>query len=426
MALIVLVVLEILLHLTMQVLPATPRIHASTVPSAQPEADIMLQSAAAAGRGAVIITFVRWEQADEAANYIAHLRAAGLLGALVAIALDDASVSMLRELGVKAKRLAVSPLEPKMSKIPPSVSLAARLQGARWRYLSTVVHAGYRVWLSDLRVLWRRGPLPLVGSSALQAGCSVAFAAGSPSSLPSVTVTPSDSSPATVHPSLTLSMYDAGPLTTVWLQRIARLLEDNRQILADDNKTTGSDAALLGEVARCSHAPGGIPGLRAGHTAEGECPQICMLSADEFPNGLRVFQQPLDRGVAGVPEPEPIAIVADWLPSHRFAYRLREAGLWRGPAAVRDEPGARFIAFKELLINNGLSNTRNISSAPNPHYPSPNARLSQLTLICPQRIDLDPTSSVHLPATGMPFARRSPSRSSPTARSSFLSSIRAI
>ena len=93
------------------------------------------------------------------------------------------------------------------------------------------------------------------------------------------------------------------------------------------------------------------------------CVAPCTLPARVFPNGLRAFQQPMDDDATGPLAVRPLAILADMGHGPRHEYMLREIGMWRSgaDADVRGQSGGgeRFIAFKELIINNGLSNARN-------------------------------------------------------------------
>ncbi len=370
-------------------------------------------SAAAATKGIVILTFVRWDQADLLANYVAHLRTAGMLQALVAIAVDEAALAMLRDHGIASQRLALPSEEGEVVDTDRPGShmrdIASRLQAARWRSLATLVQAGMRVWLSDLRVLWQRPPAP-AGSAEdatmVAEGCEVAFAKAAPApageaSAAAESAEDAPGSEAALHPSVALGLYGGGARTVQWLARLQR----------PGGSEAGVPALLRREARRCA-------GARRGGAREGaepsDCPRWCVLSSATFPNGLATFQQPMllraegafggaSSAVAARPAApaKPVALVADWVPPARLEFRLREARLWkanatgsgsavasskalaaasggapragaarggvaRGGAARGGGFGApgerrteRFLAYKELLINNGLSNARN-------------------------------------------------------------------
>lgn len=326
------------------------------------------RGAAAATGGTVLLTFVRWEQADDLANYLAHLRAAGLSEALVAVALDEAALGLLQEHGISGIRLSVaSAADGKAGQAGDELGARARdmashLQAAQWRYLAAIVQAGVRVWLSDVRTLWRRPP-PLAGSAQddtlLPSGCDVAFAAGSPA----------DGGVSEAHPSLVLGVYSGGARTARWLARLQGLRATEASAAAVVRREAAGRCA---SSRRGSTLSGGGGGRGGGVAEAGECPRWCLLPTAPFPNGLATFQQPAllresddvaATDAANGPGRVPTAVVADWVPSTRLEYRLREAGLWQAAAAsatVKPEAGAeKFLAYKELLINNGLSNTRN-------------------------------------------------------------------
>ena len=314
------------------------------------------QKAAKYGRGAVILTFIRQEQLSEVSNYFGHVRAAGLTKLLVVIVLDDASARMVRKYDVVPHSL-------EMHKQAPAghPHVTQRIRAARWRCVGALVQIGLHVWLSDVRVLWQQGLPASSWAERMPAQCDVSFSQGSamarswrghsaPTRLGNAAL---DSSSAS-HVSVGLSSYTGGNRTWHWLARMGQMAlsgAGNQSGHATLEVSHSETHALHDELERCDHSNGDelFP-----------CPRWCLLPASHFPNGLATFQQPVsERAARWV---QPVAILADWVPSCRFEYRLREAGLWQtqpGDRSDADAPDEKFVAFKELVINNGLSNTRN-------------------------------------------------------------------
>lgn len=372
-----------------------------------------------AGGGAAIVVLVRWEQADEAANFIGHVRAAGLLGSLLALALDEPSLLLLRKHGVASA--ARFPLReeadfeasadavglPSLLRGAHSPSFAARLRASRWRLAARLLRSGTPIWMSDVRVLWRRAAPPPLGRDRTQYGCDVAFATRSYPPLLTAATRAAVAADAAALATSELSYYMAEERTARWMDELASSIE--REAPGADASTAQSllDGPVLHrEMLRCAGAYSGVRRDAAGarrRAADG-CPRWCMLESEWYPNGLHALQQPEAAVPSSPPRLPPIAILADSIPSSRFAYRLREARLWheavdqqaRGGEARGGEvrggeeagkgwgavghaaAGERFLAYKELLINNGLSNARNaLRSA------LAVARLTNRTLILP-------------------------------------------
>ena len=364
--------------------------------------------AAAANDGTVLLTFVSMEQSAEVPNFLALLRSANLLPVLLAVALDDASAAQLLANGVDSHAL-------------PAASVRSH-PAARWRLMAMLASSGLRVWVCDVQTLWLRGPLHAASAAALPTGCDAAFALGSPPAShalisPSISVRSSDDEASRERTSTSLAVFAAGSVVARWQLRMASLLDEPyspQQTTRHEGADASSDA-LARELARCAAnraAHGSVPAPHVARDEDSElegsssagCLSWCTLPPSIFPNALRAFQQPTDDGGAGGADGAPshglvsasvtarnyTAILADAVPRGvAFEYRLREAELWHAPGApswlppprrttkpdipqprtkstprTNAAPDAaseseRYIAFKELLINNGLSNARN-------------------------------------------------------------------
>lgn len=334
--------------------------------------------------GARLVTFVRQDQLNEARNFLSLLREARMLPNLLAVALDAPSALLLQEYRVTMHTLPSSDLLRNTTS--SAAAYSSLLNAARWRLLAALARRGQRVWYCDVQTLWLR-PHQL----ELPTGCDAAFVVGSPAAA-SVLSGAQSSERAGAHlevgaPSAALSAYRSDADVASWLDRLAKA---SAAAAAVGIGARDEAAALADEFARCTGN---------GERGSAPCPRMCLLAESAFPNGLSAFQQPAEQpkeeeeagraeGREAKSASSPVAIVADWPPPPRLEYRLREAGLWRVPGPwqpVRRQPlqprpqqqsvtgpgrdthprnggeveGERFVAFKELLINNGLSNARN-------------------------------------------------------------------
>tara|TARA_B110001452_G_scaffold180865_1_gene151870 strand:- start:717 stop:2081 length:1365 start_codon:yes stop_codon:yes gene_type:complete len=331
------------------------------------------------------LTFLHSAQADEAANFLAHARSAGVLARLLAIVLDEPSAALAQRYGVAAFRVRVRGVDAARPSSAASTSCAAAeewldasaLRAARWRYLATLTRAGVHVWVSDVRTLWLRDAL---SSWVPPRGCDVALASDAPYDDEPA---PPRASPMTLSTggglrhnrssetrmqafdprlSVALGLHRAVPSVSSWHLRVARRLTEA------GGETEGralSQALTAACVPADTHSwDGGVAEAEqhSVHAGADECPRWCLLPAALFPNGLQYFQQRAPQTAS--PRVQPHAVLASWVSQPHLEYRLREEGLWRlddeqsvGEEAVAS--GERFLAFKELLINNGLSNTRN-------------------------------------------------------------------
>ena len=337
---------------------------------------------------ALLLTILRHEQAEETTNFLAHIKAAGLLPRLLAVVLDEPSAALALEHSVALYRVrirgvdAARPATACAASAEDWLDSSAQVQAARWRYFAALVGAGLQVWVADVRVVWLRGPL---SAWLPPAECDLALVSEAPfgHELPAPRGNASDST-AAVHKqslslslSLSLGLHRPVPSVAAWHLRVGRRLSEEgasvggrpmeleRQIVAE-------------ELARC---PG--PSLLYAAPSE-DCPRWCVLPAPLFPNGLQYFQHRVPHSTT--PPSRPVAILANWLPRLQLRYRMREEGLWRAdppdeqaPQAPHEGGPERFIVFKELVINNGLSNTRNaLRSA------LAIAQITNRTLILPQ------------------------------------------
>jgi hypothetical protein len=305
------------------------------------------------GQAVLLLTFVRSGGLNEASNFLAFLKDARMLPNLLAIALDSASAALCSKHGVLAHRLPVAELLllPNRTSFSAQPLSDSELSVARWRLLAALATSDLLVWHCDARTLWLR-PYHLT----LPTECDAAFAAVSPSNALAPTGAQSlrRANPASAALGISLSAYGSGASMSQWLSRMADLRAHAHA------KDTADDEQLAQELSRCARVEGD---QRRAEMAS-YCPRLCSLPSREFPNGLTTFQQPDEVaqstthgvGAGG----SPAAIHADWPSGARYEYRLREAGLWRaGADGERRPPAERFIAFKELVINNGLSNARN-------------------------------------------------------------------
>ena len=112
----------------------------------------------AGGGQRLVLCFLRAEQREEAVNFLAHVNTSGVGRLFLGVALDGPAASLLKAFGAAVHQLAPAPLD------------ARALAAARWRYLAALTGAGIAVWVSDVRVLWRRRPLnagpPATGRNA--------------------------------------------------------------------------------------------------------------------------------------------------------------------------------------------------------------------------------------------------------------------
>ena len=416
----------------------------------------------------------------EAANFVGHLRASGLLSSLIAITPDHGSAAWLRAQGAPAVH-ALPPMADVMAtavfaetgrwqesnmttdgtRPAPLHDLRSRqLAALRWRLLVALARHGLRVWLVDVRVLWRQGPVSALSALAeLPVRCDIAFAPAStvPTSqlhrLHPLAMEMAQSrvekpemrnASSGVSPRMPVSMglaYLVGQGASVlpWLEHVVTAAADGVRDLASPlpsmiapsppsaaNSAGGGGqrhmtAQLAAELGRCAEtrvggrfdgardaepAPdGSSQGSRHLASSSSPCPNWCWLPTHSFINGLRGFQQPettgsADAGIiravarhgdvgapsdsshlAGQSLSNAAAVLTDTLPPATYEYRTREAELWRGTlrdgqrdwpslsaadahdVSQRIERGERFLAYRELLINNGLSNARNVRSS---------------------------------------------------------------
>lgn len=161
--------------------------------------------------------------------------------------------------------------------------------------------------------------------------------------------------------SVALGLHRAVPSVSSWHLRVARRLAEESGEIEGHVLSQALTAACIPADAH-SRDEGAVEAEDSVHAGVVECPRWCVLPAALFPNGLQYFQQRAPQTAS--PRVQPHAVLANWVSQPHFEYRLREEGLWRfdeeqsmGEEAVAS--GERFLAFKELLINNGLSNTRN-------------------------------------------------------------------
>ena len=335
--LLALLLLDLLVHLSVQ-LPHTPF---STRPAAsggaKPADAIVSAAREIAGRhdNVLMVAFVQREHWHECVNFLATLRKSGLLPTLLAIALDQPSVDLLQKQGdVIVCGLPSLTANHNVTRD----ALAARTASMQWELLSSLARAGLRVWRCDVRVLWMRGSLQEASRRAASSAtvCDLHFVTSSIRA-----------------PSAALSFYNGNVAVALWQERVAALTRESRLGAAAEarflSQTMAGDKSAV-----CSNTSG------AGDRA---CIAPCRLPARVFPNGVQAFQQPGEDAATEPHAPRPLAILADTGQGARHEYMLRENGMWQSGADAdargRSGGGERFIAFKELIINNGLSNARN-------------------------------------------------------------------
>jgi hypothetical protein len=329
---------------------------------------------------AVLLTVLRHEQAEEATNFLAHLKAAGLLPRLLAVVLDEPSAALAVEYSVAPYRVRIRGVDaPRPAAVCAAsaedwLDSSAQVQAARWRYFAALVDAGLQVWVADVRVVWLRDPL---SAWLPPAQCDLALVSEAPFGhelpAPRGNASDGDAHARRLSLSLSLGLHRPVPSVAAWHLRVGRRLSEHgagaggrpmdleRQIVAE-------------ELARCPGAEAAGPEARHAAPSEG-CPRWCVLPAPLFPNGLQYFQHRVPQSTT--PPSRPVAILASWLPRAQLRYRLLEEGLWRAEPPHEETQEAqeaqeaqevqeaqaggpeRFIVFKELVINNGLSNTRN-------------------------------------------------------------------
>ena len=451
---------------------------------------------AQANAGSVMLTALPGRlPSPEAANFVGHLRASSLVSSLIAITPDDGSAAWLRAQGAPAAhtlppmadamatassaetgRWQESNLTADGSRPAPLRDQRSRqLAALRWRLLAALARHSVSVWLVDVRVLWRQGPISALSALAeLPTRCEIAFAPASavPTSqlhrLHPVATEMTQSraefsemrmrdASSGVSPRMPVSMglaYLVGQGSSVlpWLEHVVAAAADGVRDLASPlpsliapsprsaaNSAGGGGqrhmtAQLAAELGRCAEtrvggafdgargmeavSDGASQGSRHLSSSSPPCPNWCWLPTHSFVNGLRGFQQPessddatgsANAGIARTVAQHgdvavrsgssrlarqslgnTAAVLADTLPPATYEYRTREAELWRqtrgdgqrdwpslGAADAYDvsqriERGERFLAYRELLINNGLSNARNVccSGVGMPHVAS--------------------------------------------------------
>ena len=331
-------------------------------PGGGDEADLVALGRRVAGGGQrLVLCFLRAEQREEAVNFLAHVNTSGVGRLFLGVALDGPAASLLKAFGAAVHQLAPAPLD------------ARALAAARWRYLAALTGAGIAVWVSDVRVLWRRRPLnagppatgrnadpppraPRASEWAPSGECDLMLASAAPDGrrlvVPGALRADGSREPPTSRtpsPSLALGFHDAVPSVTRWQLRMARwILEEG-----PGGPVYLHEETLLARALVCDdedRARGGA-----------SCLRWCVLPPDFFPNGLQFFQQRLPQ--LREPPVQPVAVILDWTPRGRLRTRLLDEGLWRVGSPEADAEGAlargeRFLAYKELVINNGLSNSR--------------------------------------------------------------------
>ena len=190
---VILLLLDLILHLRHMLQAPTTAVHArpscancgKTAQAAAHHTEFIELARRAAGKERwLIVAFVRAEQAQLAANFVAMLSSAGLEERLLGLALDDASDAMLRRSGVLSHIVQLGELTSSTgtamnntaslqhSGLGPSqrafnekgllatdgAAQTAQLYAARWRYAAALTRSGLSVWLSDVRVLWMSNP----------------------------------------------------------------------------------------------------------------------------------------------------------------------------------------------------------------------------------------------------------------------------
>ncbi|KAL3911439.1 MAG: hypothetical protein SGPRY_008691 [Prymnesium sp.] len=335
LALGVLLLLDLSLHLrqTLSALSLAPRRpHAARLAAPSgPHHLLSLARSVADPSSALVLLFARAEQSELLNNFLALASHAGAAHMLLAIAIDDDAHTLVRSHGVACHRAQPSELSdlfpPPSLPVPPeggeashslasqlyerSASHTSRLYATRWQYLAALGQAGMSVWLSDPRVLWIQPP----SAAQIASSCDLAIASAGVGGL----------TPA-------LSFHRASEGVGRWQLRMAAAL----------GRGEGSEASLLRQsLERCEEG--------------GECVRWCELQAELFPNGIQYFRhrKPHIAKATG----RVVAILADAIPPELLRYNLRENALWKLPPPGPAE-GERFLAFKELVIDNGLSNTR--------------------------------------------------------------------
>ena len=104
----------------------------------------------------LLLTVLRHEQAEEATNFLAHVKAAGLLPRLLAVVLDEPSAALAVEYGVTAYRVRIRGMDaPRPAAVCAAgaeewLDSSAQVQAARLR--STKCCAG-RCWHWQIRAL---------------------------------------------------------------------------------------------------------------------------------------------------------------------------------------------------------------------------------------------------------------------------------
>ncbi|KAL1511953.1 hypothetical protein AB1Y20_005233 [Prymnesium parvum] len=315
-----LLLLDLALHLRHSLQPPSlPLVKAyAKRAAASPSAQEFLAAAraVAAEHASLILSFGRDEQRELLSNFLATAAAAGLRERLLLVSLDDASHQLALRHGAASHRARAAELldADDAAAVATPRRLVARLYAARWRYAALLTQAGLSVWLSDVRVLWLRSPF--AAAVRLPAECELALVAAEGAEEGGAGV------------SLALSFHAAA-------EGVGRF-----------------QLAMADAVGRIERAEGEelsrqLRGCAAGGAG---CVRWCELPRAHFANGVQYFQH-------RVPAAALSGVLADGVPAATLPYRLREEGLWRQrePPADAEE---RFLAFKELVIDNGLSNTR--------------------------------------------------------------------
>lgn len=247
----------------------------------------------------LVLTFVRAEQVDLAANFLAHAKAAGMISVLLAVGLDDTSSTLIQRHGVALYRVRTRGLEASrsMPAAPAACAIAEDwLEGdtfgpARWRYLSTLTRAGLHVWVSDVRTLWLREPLMTWSPPT---GCDVALISDAPFGHERVSLRSNNrslSEHSDVHSrslSLALGLHRSTLAVSSWHLRVAHRLSDHdgpeHEVLSDELAACSSASANV-KLPRRTAVAGIVPSRLADH-----CPRWCATPRTQpLELGLKAF-----------------------------------------------------------------------------------------------------------------------------------------
>ena len=127
------------------------------------------------GSGIVVLTHASSYDIPLLSSYLGHASAAGVLPALVVVALDDAAAELAARHGALVHRAAISPSADPIIASAPLYSVgsdghetppahhasapplrASSSTSLAWHHASLLLAAGYSVWVADPRVVWRR------------------------------------------------------------------------------------------------------------------------------------------------------------------------------------------------------------------------------------------------------------------------------